>query len=132
MVSFFLSLLNPEDNGVTSTDYEIDVEQFTKTIEQNWTNVSVSNIVEACNGIYLAEWVFPQFEGVGGMIGKLNTDRKTVVFTRAPILQVVDFISWFRDYIPQEYDLYFFDDGLNFIERIPHNVSSEVIEEIVS
>ncbi|MCL4249849.1 MAG: hypothetical protein KJ065_17010 [Anaerolineae bacterium] len=120
MSELFISTLRPPED-VSKSDYLIDVELYSSAIRQKWKSAKV---VTPPGGTYVLEWELNEEHSLG-LLGGLQSDRRTVSFGINYFDNALDYILWHREYVPNDVVLYLFDANLDLIHRLTTETSRD-------
>lgn len=106
---FYLALFSPDvlvrfktKEDIPNIGFEIDFDQFTHGLRQLWSDVSLN--IEADS----IEW---ELEDEDGIISGTADNTCLVTLMPGSTRRIVEFINWYRDFVPEQHTLYLFHLG---------------------
>lgn len=116
---FFITPYDPEDwqqqnIGDVPEIFAVDIHQFGAALKRQW---SEAEIQEATSDSPIAiYWNLLPMDTVKGLDGNLHSDLQTLTFKIGVDDDLIPFIVWYRQFIPDRYKLYLFHH--NSFERL--------------
>lgn len=111
--TFFIAPFNPSHwdhsddlTPLASSDLCVDPVHYLDAMCKRWTEANISFNCEACS----LEFELPlECAEYAGLRGCLQANLQVVDFDTAPQQSFVDFILWYRAYVPGRFPLYLFN-----------------------
>jgi hypothetical protein len=114
-----------------ATDWRIDAEVFKENLVNNWSNLSLNPIVNA-EDYYCLEWVIMPPRCQQRLDGALHRDRQGISLDGS-LEDCAKFALWFRDFVPSNQALFFYDHGYNYHIDLQKNITNvEIINTFSS
>jgi hypothetical protein len=132
-VTFFIAPIDPniwdtEDTHEKPTsDLYIDRSEFGIELLKQWPN---SRSIESPTGTY---WILNHDGDPSGehLEVHLQADQQTIAFKPSPRKILIEFVLWYRAFVPASYPLYLFDDSSPNVLVLSKNTSGhEIIHQV--
>lgn len=126
MGELFISTIRPPSD-IAASDYEINVELYQTAMRQRWV---YANIISLTDTPYALSWELNEANS-RGILGGLQTDRKTVSFGITHLDSAVDYILWHRQFVPKVVQLYLFDENLDLNFELTTDASKDLLKQLI-
>jgi len=108
-------------------NYTIDLHNYAKALKSKWPK---AQIVYPDSLTYVIQWELNTDETLG-VFGGLQSDKQTVSFGSNPKENAIEFILWYRSFIPSSQYLLLFDDNMDLKYELKPDVGLENLKGII-
>jgi hypothetical protein len=128
MAKFHIGFSKPPEID-QSIDYRIDASEYATNLLARWPYAVVGRY--DLSPYYILTWELNK-ENELGASGGLQSDGLTVSFERNPQEDAVDFALWHREFVPNQYVLFLYDNNLDVVYELRPNTTREALVAIFS
>lgn len=121
----FFSTLDPRQDK-QSDECIIDPDLYAAELQKRWPFADVYKSW----GKFAVEWELKKSEEDIGGQGHLFSDMCTAAIRGGPLEDILEFALWHRSMVPDNYPVYFFDEGLNKVIEVTTEMTISELREV--
>jgi len=126
---FFIAPYDPKDwekrdAGEVPRVFVVDIEKFSVQLKTRWPNAEIRYL--PTDAKVLIDWSLLPADNANGLNGSLFSDYETLTIETGVEHDLVEFILWYRQFIPYEHNLYLFRSSS--FERLELILNSSDVE----